>query len=424
MKIDRNQPCPCGSGRKYKNCCLVRSSLGYRLHLKGKNAENFVYELSQKSFFTDWCYQSPKLPNGKEICDLLVVYDETAVIWQIKDLTLDEKGMYKKSEVEKNIRQLTTAKHRLFRKDIQIELENPRRGKEFFDPEPIEEIYLISALLGKGEDYFSFAETAKGNVIHTFTRDFTELVLGELDTTKDFVEYLRQKEKLLSLGKRIMLMGGEHELLAFYLMNERNFDRLRKADLLIIEEGSWAELQKRPEYVAKKSEDRISYGWDDIINRAHTAGGEYEKMARELARPSRFERRYLSKAFFDAHVLAHNETHKNTFRRILKAEGTTYCFVFLDDPEPRTRRKALLGAVCFIARGICRDNQRVVGIATEMKIRRFCSYDFCFLEIPKWTDGEQKEMERLQKETGIFAVYKEKHLHEDEYPAVSSVGDE
>ena len=25
MKIGRNQPCPCGSGKKYKKCCLNKS---------------------------------------------------------------------------------------------------------------------------------------------------------------------------------------------------------------------------------------------------------------------------------------------------------------------------------------------------------------------------------------------------------------
>nr|WP_226382956.1 SEC-C metal-binding domain-containing protein [Burkholderia mayonis] len=24
-KIGRNEPCPCGSGRKYKHCCLISS---------------------------------------------------------------------------------------------------------------------------------------------------------------------------------------------------------------------------------------------------------------------------------------------------------------------------------------------------------------------------------------------------------------
>lgn len=416
MKVGRNDLCPCGSGKEFKKCCLPKSSLAHILDLKGKNAENFVYELSQKSFFTDWCYRNPRLPNGKEVCDLLVVYDEMAIIWQVKDLKLDENNKYKKSEVTKNIHQLFTAKHRLFDKNIPIELDNPRRGKEAFNPKLIKEIYLVSALLGKGEDYFSFAEIVKGKIIHTFTREFTEIVLSELDTIRDFVDYLREKESLISTGNKITIMGGERELLAYYLMNERSFEQLKIADFAIIEEGLWLELQKRSEYIAKKNEDKISYLWDEIINRAHTCGGEYERVAREMARPNRFERRTLSKAFFGAHIIAHKERDRNTFRRIVKKAGTTYCFVFLDDPEPRTRRKELLAAVCLIARGIHQDNQKVIGIATEMKIREICSYDFCLLEIPQWTDEAQKEMERLQKETGILTSYKKRLVHEDEYP--------
>lgn len=33
MKIGRNDPCPCGSGRKYKNCCLEDQGPG--LHPEG-----------------------------------------------------------------------------------------------------------------------------------------------------------------------------------------------------------------------------------------------------------------------------------------------------------------------------------------------------------------------------------------------------
>jgi hypothetical protein len=28
MKVGRNDPCPCGSGRKYKNCCLEDQGSG------------------------------------------------------------------------------------------------------------------------------------------------------------------------------------------------------------------------------------------------------------------------------------------------------------------------------------------------------------------------------------------------------------
>lgn len=27
MSIERNSPCPCGSGKKYKKCCLIRAEM-------------------------------------------------------------------------------------------------------------------------------------------------------------------------------------------------------------------------------------------------------------------------------------------------------------------------------------------------------------------------------------------------------------
>lgn len=33
MRTGRNEPCPCGSGKKYKSCCLIKpaSSIQYKL---------------------------------------------------------------------------------------------------------------------------------------------------------------------------------------------------------------------------------------------------------------------------------------------------------------------------------------------------------------------------------------------------------
>jgi ribosome-binding factor A len=230
-------------------------------------------------------------------------------------------------------------------------------------------------------------------------------------------EYLREKEKLFSKNVKIIIMGDEKELLAYYLMNQQTFEKIEKMNEIIFQDGIWDDLQKRPEYLAKKKEDRISYGWDDIINRAHTGGGEYEIVAREMARLNRFDRRVMSKAFYEAHVRAHREKSKNVFRRLLAIKGTTYCFLFFDDPEPRTNRKKMIEIMCIIARGIYNENSRVVGIATEMKMRPTCSYDFCYLELPEWTREHQENMEKLQKETGIFSNYTVKQVHEDEYPA-------
>lgn len=416
MKIGRNQSCHCGSGKKYKKCCLDKEepTLGHKFQLKGKKAEEYVYKLAKKSFFEDWCYINPKFPDGKELCDVLVVFGDTLIIWQIKDLKL-KNGKYDLGDVEKNLRQLCGAKRKLFGLKQPIELENARAGKEKFDTNKIKKVYLISGLVGEGEDYFSFAEFQKENHIHTFTREFTELVLRELDTIEDFIGYIQEKEKLLSLDSQITLLGGEKDLLAHYLMNQRNFGKLMKANLLMIDEGCWEELQKRPEYIAKKVEDEISYFWDDMINRTHTCGKGYETIARELARPNRFERRYLSKAFLDAHKKAYDEIKNNMFRRLIKGEGITYCFMFTDH-KPRKYRKIWLENTCLVARGLHQDNQKVLGIATEMKIAPECSYDFCFLNLQEWKEENQREMRRIQKETGIFTNYKEGRLKEDEYP--------
>lgn len=395
---------------------MNNSNLGYQLRLKGKNAENFVQELAKKSFLEDWCYMNPKLPNGKELCDLLIIYDDIAVIWQIKDLKLDKNMKYKKSEVQKNLSQILTAKNRLFNLDLDIKLENPRRGEEIFDSKQIKKIYAVSALLGEDEDYFSFIEDVKGQVIHVFTRESTEIILNELDTIQDFIQYLEEKEKLVGFENQIILMGGEKELLAYYILNKRSFDNLKETSMTMLNEGLWSELQKRPEYLAKREEDKISYGWDSIINRAHTCGEDYERVAKELARPNRFYRRLLSKSFYEAHLLAHNEKEKDTFRRIMPCGDTTYCFVFLKDGISREKRKAYLGNACFIARGKFEENKKVIGIATEMKIRPICSYDFCFLYIPKWTDEERKKMKEIQKRTNIFTNLSFKKIRQDEYP--------
>jgi len=396
----------------------MKASKDY-FNLKGKKAEEFVQQLALKTFLIDWRYLNPRLPNGRELCDLLVVFDEVAVIWQIKDLRLDEQGKYKESEVRKNLRQLSGARRQLFELRTPIELENPRRGREQFDSTAIEEVYLISVLLGEGEEVFSFAEYVENRTIHVFTREFTQIILNELDTISDFTNYLRAKEALLEQNKRLVILGGEEELLAVYLGNNRSFKRLDEATDIFIDQGSWEHFQNSQEYREKKKQDEISYGWDDIINRIHEASPEYEIVARELARPTRFERRFLSKAYFDAYVLADKDNRHNVFRRTVSGGDVTYCFLFADDTKPRENRKAMLTAMCWIARGKFQENRMVLGVATEKPASPTCSYDFVLLDIPEWTEECQKDMEKLQQETGILLNLIIGYAHEDEYPKLA-----
>ncbi|MEE9553018.1 MAG: SEC-C domain-containing protein [candidate division Zixibacteria bacterium] len=440
-KIGRNERCPCGSGRKYKKCHLasdlpppkptgsnsipikstesqdtVPTLSPHYFRLKGKKAEEMVAELAHATFLSDWCYLNPKLTSGKEICDLLVIFDTIAIVWQVKNLKLGKDGKYKKSDVEKNVRQLSGARRRLFEIRETIELENPRRGKESFNPDTIQEVFLISVLFGEGEDFFSLVDHIRSNTVHVFTRAFTEIIMNELDTVSDFINYLRVKESLLNREISLNVTGGEEELLAFYILNDRSFKRFRDLDMVMLEEGAWALLQKKPEYKAKQDADRISYYWDSIINRAHEGGvPEYELIARELARPNRLMRRVLAQSFYDGQVKAHS-SNLPLLRRLLSVDGVTYCFLFQESIESRGLRKRMLELMCFVGRGIYQHNKRVLGIATEKQIRSECSFDFIFIDIPEWTKEMQKEMKSIQKENGIFVNLTKTNFHADEYP--------
>lgn len=386
--------------------------------LKGKKAEKIVQDLAEKTFLVDWCFPNPKLQDGKELCDLLVVFDNIAIIWQIKDLKLNKNGKYKKAEVDKNLRQLSGATRQMFGLKSQIELSNARRRKEIFDPSSIKEVFLVSVLLGEGENYYSALEEIKGRNVHVFTKEFTEIALNELDTISDFCAYLRAKEEFFRGDHRsIIVTGGEQEILAAYLRDGRSFKQFEKATHIYLDGTLWDGLLTEPRFIKKKKADKISYGWDSIINRAHTGSSQYELVARELARPNRFERRYLSKVFMEAHVMAYEDDEGDLLRRMMAADGVTYCFLFADDfEEKRTRRQNMLATMCYLARGKFPNNHKVIGVATEKKFRPISSYDFVFLDKPIWTTEDQKKIEELQKETGMFVNPKIGEAHEDEYP--------
>src|ERR1039458_8573213 len=215
---------------------------------KGRRAEAVIHALATKTFLTDWCYPNPKKPDGKELCDLLVVFDDIAIIWQVKDLKVDDSGQYKKAEVEKNLRQLSGARRHLFDLKVPIELDNPRRGRELFKPADIRVIHLISVLMGEGEGLFPFAEFLKDQHIHVFTRDFSGLILSELDTVSDFCEYLRKKEAIYIGGRgesSSKVLATRAQLLVDGQVRQHPHRRYRLASFLARSAVSCEEARRR-----------------------------------------------------------------------------------------------------------------------------------------------------------------------------------
>jgi hypothetical protein len=398
----------------------------HHFRLKGEVAEELLHQLASKTFLTDWCFPNPKLPDGKELCDLLVVFESTAIIWQAKNLKLGKGGKLNATDVEKNLRQLSGARRQLCDLKTTVMLENSRRLSEKLDPKAITEVFLISVLLGDTPDFQTLATHVKDHHCHVFNREFTELVLNELDTVADFCAYLREKERVREHAPSLILGGGEKELLAWYLFNERSLAKLEGHNMIFLEEGTWDELQRRPEYRAKKQADAISYDWDELIERVHTTNSlEYERIARVLARPCRFERRCLAEAYVDAHRKADAADHpQGIFRRVLAADNVTVCFLFTGDGVPRETRRSLLGDLCFVARGKCPQHSMVLGIGTEMAIRPVNSLDYCLIEIPEWGAEQDREMRRLQDETGVLTSAARYAVTATEYPESSEGPDQ
>lgn len=396
------------------------NSEGQRLQIKWKNAEQVIYELATKTFLQDWCFLNPKFSDGKELCDLLIVFEDTVIIWQIKDLKIDESWQYKKQEKEKNIKQLWWAKRRLFELQSKISLINNKRGQFMFDPTTIKKIYLISALVWEGEYFWSFMEEIKSHQVHVFNRRFIEIALNELDTINDFINYLQSKEEFLTKKRQIIINGWEEELLAPYLHNNRSFSELDSADMIILDEGMRKGLANKPEYIAKKKEDEISYFWDFLIDKTHQWWDQYELVARELARASRFERRYLSKAFIEGNINADKDNMHDTYRRFISMynKWVTYCFLYQDRKDNNARKNTLIN-LCSVAR-MEFDTPKIIGIATEQhNIHSWWSHDFLLMNIPTLSDKEIKDLKILKNELNILQTPQQKSIREDEYPILN-----
>lgn len=411
------------SRKRREDAQLARISVPQKEYytLKGKNAEAVLHQLAEKTFLTDWCYPNPILPDGKELCDLLVVFDDTVILWQVKDVKLKD-GFIKDSDFNKNLKQVSGAYRQLFELKTIIELNSPRRGKEIFVPDRIKRLYLISAFLGDSPFLISSMHRISDKVVHTFTREFTQTALNELDTISDFTKYLDDKEQLHDKVSSVIIDGGEEELLGYYLFNGRSFSELMKnpINLACIGGDIWDDIIKKPEYIAKKKADRISYFWDYLIDILHTGDQEgYEDLARELARSNRFERRYLADTFIEHRINTNKTMDGLSGRRTTQVNGVTYCFLCegdSSDSESRKKRTKHLSVFCNIARGKYQDNHKVIGIATDQKILSQTAYDFCFINQSEWTDEDQKIMELNMRDTGILTKPIEQHRHYDEYP--------
>ena len=401
---------------------------------KGAMAEEFLSELARRTFFPLWSHLRPRRSNGRELCDLLVIYDQSAVVWQVKNLKADaSSGLARKRETTGNIRQLTGAKKALLelaRSDGALQIDDPEFGKAKIHPGNIEEIFLISALLGDEQIYsLGMEEDKHEDLLHVLDRKDVEILTGELNTASDFIEYFRKKEiwlrKRMNEGVARVIMPGEEDLLALYLLSGREFPS-EQFDFLGVDKH-WEEFTRSEKYRRLKEEDKESRLWDYLIEEAQEAAltarskgdkaEKYEAIVREMARPNRRQRRVLSQAFSNA--LHDARAARSPMMISNKSDGiaVSYCFLLMDakTPDEKEHRRAYLGNSTEIVRvrERYRDNPKVVGIAADIHGKPESTFTFTLLDKPHLTAEDISKARELEAQFESDPIRKQTRKIED-----------
>jgi hypothetical protein len=113
--------------------------------------------------------------------------------------------------------------------------------------------------------------------VHVFDEVSIELVMSELDTAADFIDYLKERERLLGRVGSVVVAFGEEDLLAAYLQtmnsarNKHAFfnivDGGRQPDMAMFDATFYEGLTTNLAYLRKKQADQVSYDWDGLIDR-------------------------------------------------------------------------------------------------------------------------------------------------------------
>jgi SEC-C motif len=451
-------------------------------------AERYLKRLSDRSFLSLWSYAGvyrdqldcPTAKIGKEVCDLLVVFQNHIIIFSDKDCaypTGDDEQVnwqrWSRRAVSNAAKQIWGAEKWIKNHPQRLFLD-PACAQRFPFPLPdpaTATFHRIVVAHGAAEacrkffgggsgslimcsDVIGSAHTAKdskpftiGQVdptkgyVHVFDDTSLEIIMSTLDTITDFVNYLTRKERFMTSGKAIFVTG-EEELLAFYLRDlnsdgEHDFIVPSDIDGLCIEEGLWEEYLASPERRSQIQADSVSYLWDRLIEQFNTHilnGTQYytshpgiessEQSMRFLARESRTRRRMLAQI-----LLNMLETTPTTQRRtsvVLPSRPRDPHYVFLLLPhlpslsyeDYREGRRYFLEACCLITKLMYPEALDIMGIATDANpdFTAGRSEDAMYFDARNWTEEMQEEARSIQQDIGLLTNTTKHATTVREYP--------
>ena len=302
---------------------------------KGDIGEQFVNEIAFNSYLKYWCYPNPMDENGdkKEICDLLILFKNFAIIISVKNY--DNKGdynKYKKNVIEKSTKQLYGAERKLFDSKSEVYIKHPRKPKELFNPSVFDKTYRITVNVGEQFEYYALGDQKeKKGFINILNKNTFQIITQELDTISDLVEYLDEREKLLTQSAELKINCSEIDLLAVFLKNRRKFPEeyhsMEYVEKSFDLKGSWENYDKSKSVSLKRKEDKASYFIDDLIKTDVLKLPNGEVLAKEIMSLNRTERRMMSKSLFGL-INKYQNTKIEIARRYTVYNGIGFLLIY------------------------------------------------------------------------------------------------
>lgn len=452
--------------------------------------EKILSAAADRSFLRLWSYSSPQNDRtksskgiGQEIADLLMIFGNDVVIfsdkessWQThKPIKLAWERWYRRT-IENSVTQLVGADRwlrehpdrvfidRFCKEPLPIDLPsldkrtthlvaisngaNSASRNYFSHPRGT---FIIYPYL-KDSDHTSQKEknwhpfmigdvNSRGKFIHVFDSSSLSILMQELDTPRDFIDYLKARKNFIRSGK-LAVATGEEDLLATYLMNGFSYNRKEfipskfskryRRKLASIPEGQYETYIRSAHYYSYSLAKDKSRFWDSVIEGVtdHILDGTSikvlgiepssklaEKALRSMASETRESRILLSDVLASALNKSILEGYSRFVRRVLPMQFKStrkVGYVFINLPHDknlgslddyREYKAAMLHAYCLSFLEEQRNLNGVVGISFDARHvngqLRSKSEDVMFLDAPNW---DERIISEIYSSRDIFSM--------------------
>lgn len=425
--------------------------------------ERLLAEICERSFLSLWSYPNPIKDDGKELCDLLAVFEDHVFIFFDREsrhlANLDKDPVrswirWKRAAIDNQVRTARGAERYLTsgrpifidqKRTTEFPISIDRKNmilhkiivahgaaeacRSFSDSNVYGSLGVAYGKVGVDVSWPFLVEFDREHPVHILDDHNLEIIMGELDTIFDFSSYLDAKIEAVRRYD-CLIYCGEEDLLAHYFLNfdaskNRHFIGTNDKDMncFMIGEGEWKSFIETPVYKRKKVSDKPSYLWDEILQKTtqNALGGKLlgnasflrgQSAMHEMAKEPRFSRRALAAAMIEAiknfpensQPLVRNLSFMPSFYK-----GKAYVFLQLknsnitDYDDHRQKRQAMLQIACGAAKNKFSELTAVIGIAIDApKFARRNAEDFILMNCTDWTEEDRLHYERLNEGFDFF----------------------